>query len=294
MKNDSPKVILITGASSGIGKSTAIKLLNEGHIVYGAARRLNRMNDIKELGAHTISMDVTNDNSMVEGVERIIAENSRIDILVNNAGYGSFGAIEDVDMAEAKRQFEVNVFGAARLIQLVLPHMRKHEYGRIINISSVYGRLVAPLGGWYHATKYAIEALSDTLRIETEPFKNIDVVIVEPGSIESEWTQIAIQSMLEKSGKTDYGQLASNTAAFLIEKSKMASPPTLIANVISHAINSPKPQTRYVAGKYAKSLLFFKSILSDRMYDKAMIAEINKYMDAAQQLTVDSQNAQIQ
>jgi NAD(P)-dependent dehydrogenase (short-subunit alcohol dehydrogenase family) len=290
MKNDSTKVILITGASSGIGKSTAIKLLNEGHIVYGAARRLNRMDDIKELGARTISMDVTNDKSMVEGIDKIISETSRIDILVNNAGYGSFGAIEDVDMAEAKRQFEVNVFGAARLIQLVLPYMRKHEYGRIINISSVYGRLVAPLGGWYHATKFAIEALSDTLRVETEPFKDIDVVIVEPGSIDSEWTRIAVQSVLEKSGKTDYAQLANNTAAFLSEKSKLASPPTLIAQVISEAINAEKPQTRYVAGKYAKPLLFLKSILSDRMYDKVITSEINKYTDAAQQLAVNSQN----
>jgi NADP-dependent 3-hydroxy acid dehydrogenase YdfG len=289
MKNDSPKVILITGASSGIGKSTAIKLLNEGHIVYGAARRLNRMDDIKELGARTISMDVTNDKSMVEGIDKIISETSRIDILVNNAGYGSFGAIEDVDMAEAKRH-EVNVFGAARLIQLVLPYMRKHEYGRIINISSVYGRLVAPLGGWYHATKFAIEALSDTLRVETEPFKDIDVVIVEPGSIDSEWTRIAVQSVLEKSGKTDYAQLANNTAAFLSEKSKLASPPTLIAQVISEAINAEKPQTRYVAGKYAKPLLFLKSILSDRMYDKVITSEINKYTDAAQQLAVNSQN----
>jgi NAD(P)-dependent dehydrogenase (short-subunit alcohol dehydrogenase family) len=290
MKNDSPKVILITGASSGIGKSTAIKLLNEGHIVYGAARRLNRMDDIKELGARTISMDVTNDKSMVEGIDKIISETSRIDILVNNAGYGSFGAIEDVDMAEAKRQFEVNVFGAARLIQLVLPYMRKHEYGRIINISSVYGRLVAPLGGWYHATKFAIEALSDTLRVETESFKDIDVVIVEPGSIDSEWTRIAVQSVLEKSGKTDYAQLANNTAAFLSEKSKLASPPTLIAHVISEAINADKPQTRYVAGKYAKPLLFLKSILSDRMYDKVITSEINKYTDSAQQLAVNSQN----
>ncbi|EKX91943.1 SDR family NAD(P)-dependent oxidoreductase, partial [Corynebacterium durum] len=135
--------------------------------VYAAARRTDRLEQLTPIGIHALAMDVTDDESMTSGIEKIIAETGRIDVLVNNAGYGSFGAIEDVSIDEARRQFEVNVFGLARLTQLVLPHMRAQRSGTIINISSMGGRLTTPLGGWYHATKYAVEALSDALRMET-------------------------------------------------------------------------------------------------------------------------------
>ncbi|MDD5728019.1 MAG: oxidoreductase [Victivallales bacterium] len=268
--------MLVTGASSGIGRSTVIKLLNEGHIVYGGARRVKLMETLNELGAFTMEMDVTKDSSVVSGIDRIIKEHSRIDVLINNAGYGSYGAIEDVEMAEAKHQFEVNVFGAARLTQLVLPHMRRNQYGRIINISSMGGKLVTPFGGWYHATKFAIEALSDALRLETRFFKDIKVIIIEPGFVSSEWLQIAIGSMLPESAAGDYGVPAQKTADFMRRKSRTASSPEIIAGIISRAIKSRNPRPRYVAGKDAKTFLFLKKILSDRMYDKILFKQINR------------------
>ena len=160
------QVALVTGASSGIGEQTALELLRRGFTVYGAARRAERMSGLTDAGGHAIAMDVTDDTSMRAAVDRIIAEQGRIDVLVNNAGYGSYGALEDVPIDEARRQFEVNVFGLARITQLVLPGMRERRSGTIVNISSIGGRIYEPLGAWYHATKFAVEGLSDSLRVE--------------------------------------------------------------------------------------------------------------------------------
>src|SRR5215207_8037324 len=163
-------VALITGASSGIGEATAVELLRRGFTVYGAARRVDRMAALADRGVHVIEMDVTDDASMTSGVERVIREQGRIDVLVNNAGYGSYGALEDVPIDEGRRQFEVNVIGAIRLAQLVLPHMRGQHSGTIVNVTSMGGKIYTPLGGWYHGTKFALEALSDCLRLEVKPF----------------------------------------------------------------------------------------------------------------------------
>ena len=179
------KVALVTGASSGIGEATAQHLHEAGFLVYGAARRTNRMQALGELGVRTLAMDVTDDESMAAGVKHILDEAGRIDVLVNNAGYGSYGAVEDVSLDEARRQFEVNVFGAARLTQLVLPHMREQHSGSIVNITSMGGKIYTSFGAWYHATKFAFEAFSDCLRVETKEF-GIDVVIIEPGAIATE------------------------------------------------------------------------------------------------------------
>src|SRR6202000_2809874 len=168
------KVILVTGASAGMGKDFAQSLLKDGHIVYGAARRVEKMKDIENLGVKILEMDVTDDASITKGVETILENEGRLDVLINNAGFGSHGAIEDVSISDARYQLEVNVFGAARLMQLVMPHMRKQHYGRIVNISSIGGKFATPMGGWYHASKFALEALSDSLRNEAEPF-GIDV-----------------------------------------------------------------------------------------------------------------------
>ncbi|MFL6021784.1 MAG: oxidoreductase [Marmoricola sp.] len=183
-------VALVTGGSSGIGECTVTELLDAGYTVYTVARRVERMQALAAAGAHVFAMDVTDDASMVAGVERIIAEQGRIDLLVNNAGYGSYGAVEDVPIDEARRQFEVNVFGLARLTQLVTPHMREQKSGRIINISSIGGKFYEPFGAWYHATKFAVEGFSDCLRMELKPF-GIKVVIIEPGPIITEWNEIA-------------------------------------------------------------------------------------------------------
>jgi len=170
------KVALVTGASSGIGKETAKLLVQAGYTVYGAARRVDKMQDLQAIGVKLLAMDVTDDASMVSGVATLLAAENRMDVLVNNAGYGSFGALEDVPLSEARYQFEVNIFGLARLTQLLLPTMRTQRSGTIVNISSIGGKLGEPHGAWYHATKHAVEGLSDSLRMELKQF-NIKVVM---------------------------------------------------------------------------------------------------------------------
>ncbi len=266
MKNQaSNKVALITGASSGMGKDFSLRLLDEGYIVYGVARRIERMSDIEGAGGHIIKLDITDDSSIVATVDQIIKEQGRIDVLINNAGYGSYGAIEDVPIEEAKRQFEVNIFGLARLTQLVLPHMRKNNFGKIINISSIGGKLHGPLGGWYHATKFALEGLSDCLRFETKQF-GIDVIVIEPGGVESEWGDIALHAAMERSGSTAYSETAKGFKK-IMETFKKQAPPKVITDLVMKALRAKNPKTRYSAGTAAKPMLFMRKILSDRMFD---------------------------
>lgn len=268
------KVVLITGASSGIGKATAKLLAESGNVIYAAARRLDKLNDLKEHGINILEMDVTNDESMIDGIQKIIKTENRIDILVNNAGYGSFGALEDVPISEAKHQFNVNVFGLARLTQIVLPYMRKQQSGKIINISSMGGKFGEPHGAWYHATKFAVEGLSDCLRMELKQF-NIDVVIIEPGAIKSEWAGIAKANLLKVSGNSAYKNLAEKHAALIEETYKrVGSEPIVIAKTIAKAINSNNPKTRYVVGGGARLLLFVKRILPDKLFDKLFLSQM--------------------
>ena len=272
MKN----TILITGASSGMGKETALQLIKEGHIVYGAARRVESMKELVDNGGHAIKMDVTNEETIKQGVEQLIHEQGKIDILINNAGYAIYGAVEDTSIEDARRQFEVNIFGLARLTQLVLPHMREQKSGKIINISSMGGKIYTPLGAWYHATKHALEGWSDALRIEVKQF-NIDVVIVEPGAIATEFGDVMLEPMLSRSGEGPYSHIAhsmANATRSSYEKKGASSPPSVIANVISKAINAKKPKTRYVAGKMAKPLMFMRKRLSDRMFDRIIMSQV--------------------
>ena len=263
------KTALVTGASSGIGEATALKLRDLGFTVYGAARRIERVECIAGDGIKPLAMDVTDDESMRTGVERIISERARIDVLVNNAGYGSYGAIEDVPLSEARRQFEVNVFGLARLTQLVLPHMREQHAGTVINISSMGGKIYTPLGGWYHATKFAVEALSDCLRIETKPF-GINIVVIEPGGIKTEWGDIAAKQLLEASGEGPYRDQARAMAKLLSSEasSRQGSSPSVVANAVAKAVTAEQPKTRYAIGFGAKPLIAIRRLLPDRAYDK--------------------------
>lgn len=265
----SKKVALITGASSGIGKSTAIELNKKGFIVYGAARRKDMMQDLEVKGIHTISLDVTNDESMVKCVNEILNKEGRIDVLVNNAGYGSYGAVEDVLMEEARRQVEVNVFGLARMVQLVVPSMRKNKSGRIVNISSMGGKIWTKFGGWYHATKFAVEGFSDCLRLELEPF-GIDVVVIEPGGITTDWGIIAAEKLRDASAKGAYAQAASKTADGIIKNytGNQMSKPELIARCIGKAVTVRRPKTRYLIGYFAKPMVFMKTVLGDRAFDR--------------------------
>ena len=267
------RIALVTGASSGIGEDTARKLQALGYIVYGAARRTDRLQALTADGIRPLAMDVTDDASMTAGVNRILEETGRIDVLVNNAGYGSYGAIEDVPIDEARRQFEVNVFGLARLTQLVAPHMRAQGSGTIINISSMGGRLTTPLGGWYHATKYAVEALSDALRMELRPF-GIDVVVVEPGGIRTEWYAIAADHLEATAEGSAYADQIRAAAGGMRSESNQRrfSPPEVIARTIVKIVTARHPRTRYAVGFMAKPLVAARQVLPDRAFDRLISA----------------------
>ena len=265
------KVILVTGASSGIGYDTARLLASQGHKVYGAARRVDKIETLSPLGVVPVRMDVTDGESVQAGVQEVLSREGRIDVLVNNAGYGYFGAIETVSMEEARRQVEVNVFGLARLTQLVLPVMRSQGSGRIINLSSVAGRTVLPFGGWYHVSKYSVEAFSDALRMEMKPF-GVDVVLIEPGGIRTDWGIIAARHLEESSKGTAYEQPASRMAALMNKgySGKYLSKPSVISKAICRAVKARRPRTRYRTGRGAGLLMFFHAVLPTRWWDSLM------------------------
>ena len=262
------KVILITGASSGIGFDAARTLAQQGHRVYAAARRMERMEPLKADGVVPVHLDVTDEASMEAGVRTVLEAEGRIDVLVNNAGYGYFGAIENVSLEEARRQVEVNVFGLARLCQLVLPPMREQGSGRIVNISSIAGKAVIYFGGWYHVSKYAVEALSDALRMEVKPF-GIDVSIIEPGGIKTDWGLIAADHLAETSKGTPYESEGLREAATMRKAYtiRLLSKPEVVTRAISKAVNRRRPRARYRVGFGAGTLVFFHALLPTRWWD---------------------------
>ena len=262
------KVILITGASSGIGYDAAFILAGQGHKVYGAARRVELMEGLRDKGVIPVRMDVTDEQSMADGVKAIIDAEGRIDVLVNNAGYGYMGAIENVTIAEAKRQLEVNVFGLARLTQLVLPYMRAQKQGCIINTSSVAGKVVIPYGGWYNVSKFSVEALSDALRIEVKPF-GINVVLIEPGGIKTDWGIIAADNLQASSKGTAYEESGLKMARLLKYgyTSNLLSKPIRVARAISRAANARRPKVRYRLGAGSGLMVGLHTILPARWWD---------------------------
>ena len=275
MADFASKVALVTGASSGMGKEIAKRLIADGFLVYAAARSTDKMGDLAKMGARVIAMDVSNDVQVQDIVDTILEETSGVDVLVNNAGFGLYGPIEEISIHEARYQFEVNVFGAARLTQLLLPAMRKRRSGTIINIATVGRKIYTLLGGWYHASKHALEGWSDCLRLELAPF-GIRVVVVEPGLIETGFGDVVSAGLLKRSGK---GAYAAQTRA--VAKSTQdayghgrGTPPSAIAAIVSKAVRAKTPRTRYVAGAYAKPVIFIRKWFGDRMFDRMIMSQM--------------------
>ncbi|GAA4119200.1 oxidoreductase [Nocardioides fonticola] len=264
----SPRVALVTGASSGIGEATALRLLRAGFVVYGVARRVDRMQGLADQGVHVFGMDLTDEASMTAGIERIVAEQGRLDVLVNNAGYGAYGAVEEVAIDEARRQFEVNLFGLARLTQLAIPVMREQGSGRIINISSIGAVIYEPFGAWYHATKFAVDGFSDSLRVEVRRF-GIDVVLVRPGTIRTEWNEIARTSLVETSAAGPYARSARKAARTLefFDRPAFSSGPDSVARAVESAATARRPRTRYAAGRGGILMPATRRLLPDRVFD---------------------------
>jgi NAD(P)-dependent dehydrogenase (short-subunit alcohol dehydrogenase family) len=269
------KTVLVTGASAGIGRATAILLAQNGYNVYGAARRIEKMQELKTYGVKPISLDVTKEESLVACVEQILKEAGSIDILINNAGSGYYGALEDMPIADARYQFEVNLFGVVRLIQLVLPTMRKNNYGKIVNISSANGKFSFPMSGWYSASKFGIEGLSDALRYEVKQF-GIDVIVIEPGGTKTDIAVIASEYLMRISGKTIYKKLAEsvNNSIYAPNVVEKYPEPISIAKLIKQGIETNKPKTRYVSGAMLKLVLLLRRLLSDKMFDKMILSQI--------------------
>lgn len=269
------QVVLITGASSGMGKAFTRALLKQGAIVYSVARRVEAMRDLAELGARILKMDITNQQQVDDVIQHIEKETDGIDILVNCAGFGLYGAMEDTSIEDARYQFEVNIFGLAYLTQKVIPSMRQKKSGRIINISSMGGKIYTPMGSWYHASKHALEGWSDCLRLELRPF-NIDVVLIEPGAIATEFADVMVKPLIKRSGFGAYSKMANavaNATHESVQKGNL-SDVQVVVDMLMKAIKADHPKTRYVGGKYAKLMIFVRKWFGDQIFDKMVMSVV--------------------
>ena len=272
MPSTSLDPVLITGCSSGIGRASADLLVKAGHTVYATARRTETLAELEAAGARVLALDVTSDASMAAAVEHIEAEHGRVGTLVNNAGYGEYGTIEEADLDRVRRMFETNVFGLARLTQLVLPGMRRAHRGRVINIGSMGGRMTFPVGGYYHATKYAVEAISDALRNEVRRF-GIDVVLIEPGMTRTGFEDNVHSSVANGAGTqadSPYAELLASNAANTsggYSNPLMATGPESVARVVLKALESEHPRSRYLLTPVAKAMVTARTLGGDRVWD---------------------------
>jgi len=270
---DVSKAVLITGCSSGIGRATAERLAQGDWPVYATARRLDSIADLEEKGCRLLALDVCDEQSMAAAVTAVETEHGAVGVLVNNAGYSQSGAVESVPMDQVRRQFETNVFGLLRLTQLVLPGMRRQRWGRVVNLSSMGGRLTFPGGGIYHASKHAVEALGDALRFEVRGF-GIDVVTIEPGLIRTEFGETAVGSLAApQSNGGPYGEFNAAVGKATAEAydsgplSKLGAGPDAVARTIERAIKSRRPRARYRVTASAKLLLTQRRMMPDRAWD---------------------------
>jgi NAD(P)-dependent dehydrogenase (short-subunit alcohol dehydrogenase family) len=277
---DVSKAVLITGCSSGIGRATAEHLAGRGWTVYATARRPDSISDLEAKGCKTLRLDVTDEASMREAVRAVEDAEGAVGVLVNNAGYSQSGAVEDVAMDEVRRQFETNFFGLVRMCQLVLPGMRRQGWGRIVNVSSMGGKLVLPGGGFYHATKHAVEAFSDALRWEVAGF-GVDVAVIEPGLIRTSFGDAAAHAV--ESGTRSDGVYAEFNAAVAKATqetyeqgplARLGGGPETVARAIEKAISSRRPRTRYKVTPSARLALMARRLLPDRAWDAVMRSQI--------------------
>jgi NAD(P)-dependent dehydrogenase (short-subunit alcohol dehydrogenase family) len=261
--------VLITGCSTGIGRATAERLARAGMTVYASARRPESIEDLKGAGCRTLALDVTDEDSMRAAVEEVERAAGGVGALVNNAGYSQSGAVETVTLDDVRRQFETNVFGLLRMCQLVLPGMRRERRGRIVNVSSMGGKLTFPGGGIYHATKHAVEALSDAMRFEVQGF-GVDVVVVEPGLIRTSFGETSVASVPREDGP--YAEFNSAVAAATARVyqgplGRLGAGPEAVAKVIERALTADRPRTRYKVTASARVLMAQRSLLPDRAWD---------------------------
>jgi NAD(P)-dependent dehydrogenase (short-subunit alcohol dehydrogenase family) len=268
------KAVLITGCSSGIGHATAELLAGNGWEVYATARRLESIEDLKAAGCKTLALDVNDEASMKAAVDTVTAAEGAVGVLINNAGYSQSGAVESVPLDQARKQFETNVFGPLRLMQLVLPGMRAQRWGKVVNISSMGGRLTFPGGGLYHATKYSLEALSDAMRFEVRGF-GVDVILIEPGLIVTNFGEVASAAAPVGGDGDDYaefnrkvGEITEN--AYKGPMAKLGSGPEAVAKTIERAISSRRPKARYPVTASARLMISQRRLTPDRMWDRMM------------------------
>jgi NAD(P)-dependent dehydrogenase (short-subunit alcohol dehydrogenase family) len=262
--------VLITGCSSGIGAATARRLAERGHLVYATARRPETLADLAGAGCTTLALDVTDEESMSAAVDAVVGEHGRVGALVNNAGYGEYGAVEDVPIERVRRQFETNVFGLARMCQLVLPSMRGAGQGRIVNIGSMGGRLTFPYGGYYHATKHAVEALSDALRYEVRPF-GVHVVLLEPGLIATEFGNTVSGTMHDTTADdSPYATRAKRMDAMIArfyDNKLLSVGPDVVAKAVEKALTRRRPHSRYVVPSVTRGTIGLREVLPGRAWD---------------------------
>ena len=266
MSENASKAVLITGCSTGIGRASAERLAQSGWTVYASARELSAIEDLEQKGCRLLELNVCDDASARAAVEAVVAAEGAVGVLVNNAGFGQSGAIESVPIARVRSQFETNVLGYTRMAQLVLPGMRRQGLGKIVNLSSVAGRVVMPGSGFYAATKHAIEALSDALRFEVKGF-GVDVIVIEPGPIRTRFTETANAAIPDADpAYADYHEAVAKADAET-DESRLAGDPEDVAATIEKAISARRPKTRYRVTAVARLLPALKGVLPDRAFD---------------------------
>lgn len=272
------KVALVTGASSGIGLDVALGLLKKGYSVYGAARRVELMEPLLKNGGHVLALDLCDENSIEKCVGAILEREGHVDLLVNNAGFGLGGSIEEIPVEEVRRQFDVNVFGLSKIIQLVLPSMRAQKSGCIINVSSMAGRFTTPYSGWYHASKYCVESLSDALRLEVKPF-GIKVVLIEPGMIQTDWGVIHGRNIRRYSGEGDYRENAGRVASYYEKRyvqNRKLTPAHKVSRLIVCVAGKKRVRARYRIGTGSFLFILIKKFVPDCVFDFLAVKFLNQ------------------